>query len=204
MKNVLVACEESQVVTTAMRNRGINAYSCDILPTSGLHPEWHIQQDAEQVLSWDYWDAVIAFPPCTHLAVSGARHFKRKRESGVQQEAIRFFMLFAECACSIVSIENPVGIMSTLYRKPDQIVHPWMFGDGYEKSTCLWLKGLPLLTQTHKTFDRDIVTLSSGKRMSRWAYDMSCMPHKDRPYYRSKTPHGFAEAIAEQWGEYLR
>jgi hypothetical protein len=140
MGRVLLACEESQAVTIEMRKMGIEAYSCDILPTSGPRPEWHLQQDVLPLLDQD-WDMIIAFPPCTHLAVSGTAWFEAKRKDGRQQQGIDFFMKFTNTKCDKVAIENPVGIMSNHYRKPDQIIQPFMFGDEASKKTCLWLKG---------------------------------------------------------------
>lgn len=144
---ILVACEESQAVTIELRKLGHEAYSCDIEPCSGGHPEWHLQQDVTQLLKIE-WDMIIAFPPCTHLAVSGARYFEEKRKDGRQQQGIDFFMMFANANCKKIAIENPVGIMSTKFRKPDQIIQPWQFGHGETKATCLWLKGLPKLEPT--------------------------------------------------------
>ena len=144
---VLVACEESQAVTKEFRRLGHEAYSCDIQECSGGHPEWHLQQDVIPLLS-EKWDMIIAFPPCTDLAVSGARWFAEKRADGRQQRSIDFFMQFANVDCPRVAIENPVGIMSRIYRKPDQIIQPWQFGHGETKATCLWLKGLPKLVPT--------------------------------------------------------
>ena len=132
---ILVACEESQAVTIEFRALGHEAYSCDILPCSGGHPEWHIQGDVLPLLK-EKWDMVIAFPPCTHLAVSGAAHFAKKRADGRQQQGIDFFMEFTKLTCAY-AIENPVGIMSKLWRKPDQIIQPWQFGDSFQKQTCL-------------------------------------------------------------------
>lgn len=189
MKSVLVACEESQRVTIAMRDLGIEAYSCDILPCSGGHPEWHLQQDVIPLLK-NYWDMIIAFPPCTHLAVSGARWFAQKRESGLQQKAIYFFMSFVYCDCKRLAIENPIGIMSTVYRKPDQIIQPYMFGHGETKATCLWLRGLPPLIPT------DIV---EGREQRIWKLP----PSKDRSRLRSITYEGIAKAMAEQWGRLI-
>lgn len=139
---ILVACEESQAVTIEMRRLGHEAYSCDIQDCSGGHPEWHIKGDALELLKMK-WDMLIAFPPCTHLAVSGARHFAKKQADGRQQEAIDFFMKFINADCPRIAVENPIGIMSSKYRKPNQIVQPYMFGDHARKSTCLWTKGLP-------------------------------------------------------------
>src|SRR6266478_8169979 len=145
---ILVACEESQTVTKEFRKLGHETYSCDIEPCSGGHPEWHIQDNVINHLDKDF-DMIIAFPPCTHLAVSGAAWFKKKRKEGRQQEGIDFFMLFANLKCEKVVIENPVGIMSTLWRKPDQIIQPYEYGEPFSKKTCLWLKGLPLLKPTN-------------------------------------------------------
>ena len=139
---ILVACEESQAVTKELRRLGHEAYSCDIQDCSGGHPEWHIKGDALELLKMK-WDMLIAFPPCTHLAVSGARHFAKKQADGRQQDAIDFFMQFVNADCSRIAVENPIGIMSSKYRKPNQIVQPYMFGDHARKSTCLWTKGLP-------------------------------------------------------------
>lgn len=141
----LVACEESQAVTIELRKLGVEAYSCDIQECSGGHPEWHLQQDVIPLLN-EKWDLIIAHPPCTDLASSGARWFPRKRSDGSQQRSVDFFMRFTDIDCPHVAIENPIGIMSTLYRKPDQIIQPYEYGHPVRKSTCLWLKGLPLLT----------------------------------------------------------
>lgn len=145
---ILLACEESQIVCKEFRAKGHEAYSCDILPCSGGQPEWHIQKDVLKVL-YDGWDLIIAFPPCTHLAVSGARWFKEKQKDGRQQAAIDFFMKFTDKNFPKVAIENPIGIMSTLYRPPDQIIQPWQFGHGETKATCLWLHNLPNLQPTN-------------------------------------------------------
>ncbi|WP_251501901.1 hypothetical protein [Otoolea muris] len=182
---ILVACEESQAVTRELRRLGHEAYSCDIEPCSGGHPEWHLQQDVTQLLKIK-WDMVIAFPPCTDLAVSGARYFEQKRKDGRQQKSIEFFMMFANCGCPKTAIENPIGIMSGIYRKPDQIIQPWQFGHGETKRTCLWLKGLPKLKPV------DIVP---GREQRIWKMP----PGKDRAKTRSKTYPGIAKAMAEQW-----
>jgi hypothetical protein len=184
---ILVACEESQVVTQAFREKGHEAFSCDLLPTSGTHPEWHIKGD---VFKWLYngWEMIIAFPPCTDLAVSGARWFAEKRADGRQQSAIDFFMLFANHSrCPRIAIENPIGIMSRVWRKPDQIIQPWQFGHGEVKATCLWLKGLPLLQPTN---------IVEGREARVWKMG----PSPERSKMRSKTYTGIAEAMAEQWG----
>jgi site-specific DNA-cytosine methylase len=187
---ILVACEESQVVTAAFRKLGHDAFSCDIQETSGEHPEWHIQGDALSLLHMDLnfpWDMIIAFPPCTNLASSGARWFKEKQANGTQQASIEFFMEFANAKCPKIAIENPIGIMSSKYRKPDQIIQPWQFGHGETKATCLWLKGLPKLVPTN---------IVSG----RYAYVHRLPPSADRAKLRSKTYQGIADAMAAQWG----
>lgn len=183
---VLVACEESQAVTIELRKLGHEAYSCDILPCSGGHPEWHLQEDVIPLLK-QKWDMIIAFPPCTDLAVSGARWFKEKISDGRQQKSIEFFNLFTQLDCERVAIENPIGIMSRLYRKPDQIIQPWMFGHGEVKSTCLWLKGLPLLKPTH---------IVEGREARVWKMP----PGPQRSILRSKTFPGIAKAMAITWG----
>jgi site-specific DNA-cytosine methylase len=188
-QRVLVACEESQRVTLALRSHAIEAFSCDLRECSGGHPQWHLHTDVRTVLD-DDWSMIIAFPPCTHLACSGARWFPEKRADGRQQDAIRFFMLFTDVKCPLVAIENPVGIISTHYRKPDQIVQPWWFGDGFTKATCFWLKGLPNL------FADRIV---KGRYREVWKPS----PGPDRSLLRSRTYPGMARAIAEQWGSIL-
>ena len=187
---VLVACEESQAVTIEMRRLGHEAYSCDIEPCSGGHPEWHLQQDVIPLLT-QKWDMILAFPPCTHLAVSGAKWFAAKRADGRQQASIDFFMQFANADCSKIAIENPVGIMSTYYRKPDQIIQPWQFGHGETKKTCLWLKGLPPLIPTE---------IVEGREQRIWKMP----PSEDRAKNRAKTFPGIARAMAEQWAGDIR
>ena len=192
---VLVACEESQAVTIELRRLGHEAYSCDIIECSGGHPEWHLQQDVTPLLK-ERWDMIIAFPPCTHLAVSGARHFAQKRKDGRQQQGIDFFMMFATVDCPRVAIENPVGIMSSVWRKPDQIIQPYWFGDSHKKTTCLWLKGLPKLTATNIVEPNLIqYTCKNGKKVT---FDVIMAKIKD-PEIRSKTFPGIARAMAEQW-----
>jgi len=203
MGKVLLACEESQAVTIEMRKMGIEAYSCDILPTSGPHPEWHLQQDVLPLLEQD-WDMIIAFPPCTHLAVSGAAWFEAKRKDGRQQQGIDFFMKFTNTKCDKVAIENPVGIMSNHYRKPDQIIQPFMFGDEASKKTCLWLKGLPELVPTNIVGKGEKVTYPSGKSMSKWYAEAFNLPPAQRSKFRSKTFDGIAKAMADQWGSLVK
>jgi hypothetical protein len=192
-ERVLVACEESQAVTKELRDRGAEAYSCDILPCSGGHPEWHIQKDVLELVD-EEWDMIIAFPPCDHLAVSGSRWFKEKREDGRQDRGISFFMSFVNAKCNKIAIENPIGVMSTYYRRPDQIIQPWMFGHPETKATCLWLKGLPKLIETYNVRE---AMLELPKKESNRVHYMS--PSKDRARLRSKTYKGIAAAMAEQW-----
>lgn len=196
---VLVACEESQAVTIEFRKLGHEAYSCDIEPCSGGHPEWHLQQDVTPLLK-KQWDMILAFPPCTHLAVSGACWFEQKRKDGRQQQGIDFFMEFVNANCDKIAIENPIGIMSTMYRKPDQIIHPYMFGDPYTKSTCIWLKNLPLLIPTNVVDKGEHIIYKSGKRMPKWYAEAFSLPKRERAMIRSKTFIGIARAMAEQWG----
>jgi len=191
---ILVACEESQVVTNEFRKLGHEAYSCDILPCSGGHPEWHLQQDVTPLLNIE-WDMLLAFPPCTHLAVSGAAWFEEKRKDGRQQQAIDFFMLFAKAPISRIAIENPIGIMSTIWRKPTQIIQPWMFGHPERKATCLWLDGLPKLVETNN-IENEMLQLPRNKQ-----HKLHYLPPSpNRSVLRSKTFPGIAKAMAEQWG----
>lgn len=183
---VLVACEESQEVCKAFRAHGHEAYSCDIQECSGGHPEWHLQVDVLEILKMR-WDLIIAHSPCTDLSVSGARWFAQKRADGRQQRSIDFFMKFTNLDCPRVAIENPVCIMSTVWRKPDQIIQPWQFGHGETKATCLWLKGLPTLKPTN---------IVSGREQRVWKMP----PSLERAKARSKTFPGIALAMAEQWG----
>jgi hypothetical protein len=197
---VLIACEESQVVTKEFRDRGHDAYSCDILPSSGSLPEYHLQQDVVPLLTQD-WDLIIAFPPCTHLASSGAAWFAEKRRDGRQQEGIDFFMLFTNLDAPKVVIENPVGIMSNTYRKPDQIIQPWWFGDPFEKRTCLWLKGVEPLVANDEVKPAPRTEYASGRTMPTWYADAWKLPPAERSKARSKTFPGIAKAMAEQWGK---
>lgn len=192
---VLCACEESQAVTSELRRLGHEAYSCDLLPCSGGHPEWHIQADALEVAKMS-WDMVLAFPPCTHLSSSGARWFAEKSRDGRQQMGIGFFLAFTALDhVPKVAIENPVGIMSKLYRKPDQIIQPWMFGHPETKATCLWLKGLPPLVPTHDA--REEMDAMDDRDRHR-VHHMP--PGPERARMRSRTYQGVARAMAEQWG----
>jgi len=184
---ILVAFEESFTLTGKLRVMGHDAYSCDLLPTRG-DSRYHIQGDGIEVAEREDWDAMIAFPPCTHIAVSGARHFAAKRADGRQQQGIDLFMATARAVEEIGqgAIENPIGIMSNLYRKPDQIIQPWQFGHGETKATCLWLVGLPLLVPSNVVDGRTA-------RVHRMP------PGPLRARERSKTFDGIADAMAWQW-----
>lgn len=221
--NVLIACEESQEVCKAFRARGHNAFSCDIQPCSGGHPEWHIQGDCLPLLngrcsfvtqdgsSWSIgspWDLIIAHPPCTDLAVSGAAWFERKRKDGSQQRSIDFFMKFTNIDCDHVAIENPVCIMSTIWRKPDQIIQPYEYGHHARKKTCLWLKNLPLLVPTDIVDPGEIVgrgfSVGSSSDCARDENGKIIAWNDPRTAkIRSKTYSGIAAAMAEQWGDIL-
>ena len=193
---ILVACEESQAVTMELRALGHEAFSCDLLECSGGHPEWHLQQDILPLLQ-EKWDMIIAFPPCTYLTVSANKWYKEQppRKSGAlvgaarreaREQAVAFFMQIYTCGAPKVGIENPIGVMSTHFRKPDQVIQPWMFGHGETKATCLWLRGLPKLVPT------DVV---SGR-----AQRLHYLPRTpDRAKLRSKTFPGIAKAMALQW-----
>lgn len=196
---VLLACEESQAVTKEFRSLGHEAWSCDLYETSGNNPEWHIQGDVIPLLK-ENWDLIIAFPPCTHLASSGAAWFEAKRADGRQQEAIDFFMVIANAECPKIAIENPVGVMSSQWRKPDQIIQPWQFGDSFNKRTCLWLKGLPKLVPTNIVEPGESVTFASGVKMPKWYADAWALKPEERSKARSKTFPGIAKAMAMQWG----
>jgi site-specific DNA-cytosine methylase len=206
---VLIACEESQAVCIEFRKRGHEAFSCDILPCSGGHPEWHLQQDVFEVINQG-WDMMIAFPPCTHLAVSGAAWFEQKRKDGRQQQGIDFFLAICNAPIRKIAVENPVGIMSKIYRKPDQIIQPYYFGDKFQKTTCLWLKNLTPLQHFARTdlfaerithVDRGAIKeYKSGKRMPEWYADAFKLKKDERAKMRSKTFPGIARAMAEQWG----
>ncbi len=206
---VLIACEESQAVCIEFRKLGFQAYSCDTEDCSGGRPEWHIKDDVLNHL--DGWDCIIAFPPCTHLAVSGARHFEQKRTDGRQQQGIDFFMKMIKAPALFVAVENPIGIMSTTYKTPDQIIQPYWFGDPVKKTTCLWLKNLPGLTVTDNVEDQVKYYVSKkGAKMSDWnarqivVNGKKCGYHtKEFKAHRSKTFPGVAKAMAEQWGSYL-
>lgn len=223
---VLVACEESQTVCSAFRDLGHEAYSCDIQPCSGGHPEWHIQGDALKALNpndgiittdevkhdIDKWDLIIAHPPCTYLSNVATRSFSLKCTPAdkvvarweERAKAAVFFMQFILAECPRIAVENPIGFMSTAYRKPDQIIHPYQFArdtndfDYVTKATCLWLKGLPTLKTNNlpKPDNRTLFGVLSSGKVRTWADTYS-----RNPKVRSKTFSGIAKAMAEQWGE---
>ena len=211
---VLLGCEESQAVTKEFRKLGHEAFSCDIQECSGGHPEWHYQQDIFEVINMG-WDMMICFPPCTHLAVSGAAHFKKKIADGRQQQGIDFFMAMVNADIPKIAIENPVGIMSRIYKKPTQIIQPYFFGDEAQKTTCLWLKNLPLLKHFKEAdmFNDKITHCRKGEfvelqsatgkkvKFSKWEYECAKSNIKIRAKLRSKTFPGIAKAMAEQWGK---
>lgn len=207
---ILIACEESQAVTKAFRKLGFEAFSCDLLPCSGENPEWHYQEDMFEVIKREpKFDLMIAFPPCTDLAVSGARHFERKIADGSQKRSVDFFMSVINADIERIAVENPIGIMSGKYRKPNQIIQPWMFGDKAQKSTCLWLKNLPNLEPTNIVEKGEFFEFTSKKgekkRMPMWYYKalQEAKTPEQRRTLRSKTFQGIANAMAEQWGKQL-
>jgi hypothetical protein len=201
---ILVGCEESQAVTIELRKLGHEAFSCDVMESSGGYPQWHIQGDLLKELHKG-WDMLIAFPPCTHLAVSGARHFKQKIKDGRQQQGIDFFMEMINAPIDKICVENPIGIMSTKYRKPSQIIQPFMFGDKAQKSTCLWLKNLPLLVPTNIVEKGEFIEFVSKKgvkkRQPKWYFDAlkNSKNASERSKLRSKTFKGIAKAMATQF-----
>lgn len=204
--NILIACEESQTVTKHFREKGYNAFSCDILPPSGDLPQYHYHQDVTPLLT-KKWDLIIAFPPCTYLTVSANRWYNIEKygEYAIEKhrqrkKAIDFFMKIANANSHFIAIENPVGIMSSYWRKPDQIFHPYHFGDPFEKRTCLWLKNLPKLIPSNIVEPEQRTTFKNGKSIPKWLSNMS---KKDRAKLRSKTFDGLAMAMVNQWGEYL-
>jgi len=199
---ILVTCEESQAVTIEFRKLGFQAYSNDTQECSGGHSEWHLQMDTFQAIEFLKPDCIIAFPPCTHLAVSGARHFEAKRADGRQQAAIDFFMKIARQNVEFIAIENPIGIMSKVWRKPNQIIQPYWFGEPERKSTCLWLKNLPHLKPTNMV-EPELITTPSGDKLSKWHYDSYQLKNEDKSKMRSKTFSGVAKAMATQWGAFL-
>lgn len=198
---ILVGCEESQAVTIELRKLGFEAYSCDLQESSGGHPEWHLQMDVFEAIKLKKWYAGIFFPTCTYLTISANKWYKEQpeRKSGTlvgqkrkdaRIEAIDFFMRIYNCEIPNIAIENPIGVMSTVFRKPNQVLQPWMFGHGETKATYLWLKGLPNLKPTN---------IVEGREQR-----LHLLPKtKDRAKLRSKTYPGIAKAMAEQWGDFL-
>lgn len=222
--NVLIACEESQTVCKAFREKGHNAFSCDILECSGGHPEWHIHddvinylngasvfmtQDGHRHVFYKEWDMIIAHPPCTYLTLAGNKWFKKEYSDrfpdrmGKRMEAIAFFMQIAVANCGRIAIENPVGVISSFWRKPDQYIEPYYFGDPEKKKTGLWLKGLPKLEPTN-IVEPVIIHCASGANEPRWHMETMKLPKEERSRIRSKTFLGIAKAMAEQWGKHER
>lgn len=201
---ILIACEFSGTVREAFRKKGHEAWSCDIIPSDDNSP-YHIQGDVMDILN-NYWDMIIAHPPCTRLTVTGNKWYKQEyshRFPNIHQErelAVKFFMEFANNKCERICIENPIGIMSTRWKKPSQIIHPWQFGHEASKATCLWLKGLPILNPTNIVSKGEFVEFKSGKRMSKWYCDAAKLTPKEREKVRNKTFQGIADAMAKQWG----
>lgn len=225
--NILIACEESQRVCTAFREKGHTAFSCDLEECSGGHPEWHIQGDVLPLLDGDttfetmdgkkykidgQWDMIIAHPPCTYLTVSGNRWFnvekygeKALKRIENRKEAAEFFMAFVNAKCERIAIENPIGYMNSHYRKPDQTIQPYWFGDPVRKPTCLWLKGLPEITATNivePNVISDGNTTYSGPAYYATDENGKILAWNDprTAKIRSKTYPGIAKAIADQWG----
>lgn len=200
---ILVACEESQAVTIELRNLGHEAYSADIIECSGGHPAWHIRGDVLSILNND-WDMIIAFPPCTHLSAAGAPSWKAKQADGRQQSAIDFVYKIRDSKCALIAIENPTGRLNTAWRKPDQIINPFQFGDPFKKRTCLWLKGLPKLKDTNLVEPEYHYTSNSTqggllKDGTRRKSKLPIFKAWDSAKDRSKTFPGIAKAMAEQW-----
>lgn len=214
---VLVACEESQAVTKEFRKLGHEAFSCDLLPCSGGHPEWHFKTSVFDIIN-DGWDVMVAHPPCTYLAVSGAGWLYNKDGSRNeeryknQMEALEFVHELMDAKIDRIAIENPISVISTYIREPDQIVQPWMFGDEASKSTCLWLKNLPLLKPTKIVGKGDMFEWVDGKtgkikRQPKWyaeAFMKNGTNAAERRTLRSKTFKGMAEAMAKQWSNLER
>lgn len=214
---ILIGCEQSDAVRSQFEKQGFDAWSCDILPNKNEKAK-HIQGDIFEALQ-QQWDAFICFPPCTHLAISGAPWFKKKQIDGTQQKAIEFFLKLTEQNIKHIAIENPIGIMSKIYRKPDQIIQPYYFGDAAQKSTCLWLKNLPLLIHNNKPnlFNEEITWSEKGeffywtckktgkqKKQALWHREIWNLPKQERGHKRSITFPGIAAAMGKQWGEFLK
>ena len=221
MAVILVGCEESQAITIALRKLGHEAFSCDLLPCSGGHPEWHIQGDIFVAIASRKWDMLIAHPPCTFLTNSAVQWLSHPEDRKLAWEdrrphpkypnrradmfaSIEFVKALYNCEIPLVAIENPVGLLGTRWQKYDQKISPWMFGDEAEKQTCFWLKGLPKLTPTKIVGKGEYVNFKSGKRMQKWMADALTVAKTDaeRRTLRSKTFKGIADAIAQQWGDF--
>jgi site-specific DNA-cytosine methylase len=205
MKRVLIACECSGAVRDAFTAKGFYAVSCDIKDTEA--PGLHHKGDVFEIIN-EGWDLMIAHPPCTHLAVSGAAHFAKKIADGRQQAALDFVQKLMDANIPKIAIENPVSVISSKIRKPDQIIHPYQFGHKTTKGTCLWLKGLPLLKPTNiveKGEWKEWICEKTGKkkRQTLWFYETSCLPQSQRGTARSRTFQGIADAMADQWGAVL-
>jgi hypothetical protein len=218
MARILIACEESQATTKAFRKLGHEAFSCDLLPCSGGHPEWHFQQDVFEVIDMG-WDLMVAHPPCTFLAGSGAQWLSNPEDRDLpfderrpnpkypnrrqdMLDSVEFVKALYNANIKHIAIENPVGLLSGKWRKPDQIVQPYMFGDEATKTTCLWLKNLPLLVPTDVVGKGERTVFSSGKSHPKWYADAlkNAKTKEERQTLRSKTFEGMADAFAEQWG----
>ena len=216
---ILIACEESQAVCKEMRRLGHECYSCDIIECSGGYPEWHIMQDVIPLLNGNCafktmdgvehsidgkWDMIIAHPPCTYLTLAGNKWYKPEFKERFpnrlmqRQQAVDFFMKFVIADCERIAIENPVGIMSSVYRKPDQYIEPYQFGDAEKKKTGLWVKGLKKLEHTN-IVEPVIIHCKSGANEPRWHMETMKLPPEERSKARSKTFPGIARAMAEQW-----
>jgi uncharacterized cysteine cluster protein YcgN (CxxCxxCC family) len=214
----IVGCEESQEITIALRAVGVEAYSCDLKPCSGGHPEWHIQEDVLTVIKKKRFDLGIMHPTCTFLTVTGNKWFFHPEDKHLpveqrrphprfpdrmehRREAVAFFMALAEANIPRLCLENPVGVMSTIWREPDQIIQPYNFGHVEPKKTCLWLKNLPLLKPHWENVEPEYHTTKSGKRLPKWyAYADKSQGQEHRAALRSKTFSGIAKSMAEQWG----
>lgn len=194
---ILCACEESQAVTIQLRKLGHEAYSCDIQDCSGGHPEWHIKGDVIPLLS-DTWDMIIAFPPCTYLSFAGNRWLNQPARLEKRETARNFFMKFVNADCERIAIENPVGYMNSCFRKPDQIIHPYFFGDPFMKRTCLWLKNLPPLQPDYVLQKPEPEYVQSNGKKRNWVDTVSCST-SERQKVRSKTFPNVAAAMAFQW-----
>jgi hypothetical protein len=236
-KNILIACEESQTVCKSFRKLGFNAFSCDILDSSGGHPEWHFKEDVFEVIKNNggqlengekhflnsKWDMMVAHPPCTFLSVSGAKWFYHPEDKSLpveqrrphpkfpnrvkdRDDAAEFFLKLYNSDIDYIAVENPIGYMNTHFRKPDQIVQPYHFGDEASKSTCLWLKNIPKLKPTNLVDKGEFIEFGSGRRIPKWYSDglTKTKSADERRKWRSKTFEGFANAIAIQWSEVLK